>query len=117
MSTGVGELRQGGMEELVLLPERLLLLVNMRLGNLVRHVLVCDLGDSGEEEDKGETEDKNANGEVDPLHALEGVHVVLGCGEEDVRGERGGHAGADAVEGLGQVDTDFGILGGPADCK
>ena len=66
----IRELRQCGMEQLVLFPERLILFIDVCLRDLEGHILVCDFGDIGEEEDAREQEDKYADGEVDPLHAL-----------------------------------------------
>lgn len=103
------------MEQLPLLPERLILLVYVRSRHLERHVLVRDLWDIREEEHGGETEDEDADGEVDPLHALQCSDIVGGLGEEDVGSEHGADDGADGVEGLGEVDTDFGVAGWPAD--
>ena len=70
MSTGIGKLSQGSMEQLPLFPKRLILLIDMGRRNLERHILVCDFGNTRDEEDGCETEDEDADGEVHPLHAL-----------------------------------------------
>lgn len=101
------------MEEAVLLPQRLVVLPGVRLGGLESHVGVGDLGDGGEEEDDGEEQHEDGDREVDPLDVGQGAGVVKG--EEDVGAEHGRDDGADAVEGLAQVDADLGVLGRSAD--
>lgn len=54
----------------------------------------------------GKKKDKDGDGEVDPLHVGEGVLVAKV--EEDVGAEDGRDDGADAVEGLGDVDANLG---------
>lgn len=110
----VAELREGGVEEPVLLPERLVVGVGVRLGRLEGHVGVGDLGDDGQEEDDGEDEDEDGDGQVHPLHVAQRLGVVEG--EEDVRAQHGRHDGADAVEGLRDVDTDFRVSRRSAHC-
>lgn len=101
------------MEEAVLLDEGLVAIGGACLLGLEGHVGVGDLGDLGHEEAKGQDEDEDGDGEVDPLDVLQGGLVVKG--EEDVGAQDGGDDGADGVEGLGDVDADLGVLGGPAD--
>lgn len=96
-------------------PEWLFLFVNVRLCDLVRHVLVGDLRDGRKEEDSCQTKDKDSDREVHPLHALEGTDAVSGVGKENKRGERGGDDSADAIEGLSEVDTDLRVLRRTAD--
>lgn len=103
------------MEQLVLFPERLILLIDMRLRDLEGHILVCDFRDIGEEEDAREQEDKYTDGEVDPLHALQGGYIVFCLGEENIRAQHWADDCADGVEGLGEVDSDFGVAGRTAD--
>lgn len=49
------------------------------------------------------------------MHVLQRLDVVEV--EEDVGAQDGGHDRADAIEGLGDVDSDFGVLGRSADCS
>lgn len=99
------------MKDLILLPERLFLLLYMRLGDLELHIRICDFRDVRHEEDKGKTEDEDGNGEINPLDALQSLDVIFSRREEDVGAEHGSDHGADGVEGLGQVDSNFGIFG------
>lgn len=111
MGTGVCKLGKGGMEQLVLLPERLFLLIDVGLSDLEGHVLVGDFGDIGYEKDPSKKEDEDADSEIDPLHALQCRYIVLGdISEENVRGQSWSDAGANAVESLGKVDSQFGVL-------
>lgn len=87
----------------------------MRLRHLEGHVLVCDFGNIGEEEYAGEQENEDPDGEVDPLHALQGCYIVLCLGEEDIRAQNGADDCADCIEGLGKVDSDLRIAGRTAD--
>lgn len=104
------------MEETVLLYEWFIaVLGGARLLCLEGHVRIRDLGDVRDEEDEGEDEHKDRDREVDPLHVLQRLYVVEV--EEDVGAQDGGHDRADAIEGLGDVDSDFGILGRAADCS
>lgn len=105
------------MEQLILFPKWLILLIDMRLRNLERHILICDLGDIRKEENNRKTKDKDPNGEVNPLHALQGRYIILGLGEESIRAEYGPDNGADGVESLGEVDADFGVAGWTADWR
>lgn len=110
MGTGVCKLSHGGMEQLVLFPEWLFLLVDVSFGDLEGHVLIGDFGDVGYVKDPSKKEDEDADGEIDPLHALQGCYIVLGISEEDVGGQGWSDAGADAIESLGKVDSQFGVL-------
>ncbi len=103
------------MKQLPLFPKRLILLIDMRLRNLERHILIRDLGDIRDEKYARETEDEDPDGQVDPLHALQGLDVVVCRCEEDVGAQDGADNGADRVEGLGKVDADFGVAGWAAD--
>ena len=80
----ISKLCQCGMEELILLPEWLLLFVRVCLGNLKGHVLIGHFGNRRDEENARKDEDKDANGEIDPLNALEGIDIVTHGGEEDI---------------------------------
>jgi hypothetical protein len=117
LRAGIRELRQSRMEQLILFPKRLILFIDMRLRNLKRHILICDLGNIRKEENNRKTKDKDSNGEVNPLHALQGRYIIRGLGEESIRAEYGTDNGADGVEGLGEVDTDFGVAGRTADWR
>ena len=103
------------MEQLILFPERLILLTHVRLRHLEGHVLVCDFRDIGEEEYTGEKEYEDSDGEVDPLHALQGCYIVFCLGEEDIGAQHGADDCADCIEGLGKVDSDFRVTGWAAD--
>lgn len=111
LSTGVAPLGGGGVEETVLLAEGLVAGARVRVLGLGGHVGIGDLGDVDEEEDGGEQEDEDADGEVDPLHALERVDVVARVLEEDVGAQHGADDGADGLDGLGQVDAQLRVLG------
>lgn len=103
------------MEETVLLDEGFVAVVGgARLLCLECHVCIRDLGDVRDEEDEGKDEHEDRDREVDPLHVLQRLYVVEV--EEDVGAQDGGHDRADAIEGLGDVDSDFGVLGRAADC-
>jgi len=102
-------------EEAVLLPERLVVGVSVRLARLEGHVGVGDFGDRRDEEDEREEEDEDADGHVHPLHVLDGGLVVEG--EEHVGAQHGRDHGADSIEGLGDVDTDLGVLWGTTHYK
>lgn len=58
------------MEQLILLPERLVLLVHMCLRYLEGHIFISDLGDFRDEEHGSENEDEDADGEIHPLDTL-----------------------------------------------
>lgn len=103
------------MKQLPLFPKRLILLIDMRLGNLERHILIRDLGDIRDEEYARETENEDPDGQVDPLHALQSRDAVVCRCEEGVGAEDGADDGADGVEGLREVDADFGVAGWTAD--
>lgn len=105
------------MEQLPLLPERLVLLANVGCRHLEGHILIRDFGNTRDEENARETEDKATDGEVDPLHALQGSHGIVRPGEEDIRAQDRTDDRADGVEGLGEVDADFRVAGWTADCQ
>lgn len=116
LGTSVAELGKGGVEEAVLLDEGLLAVIRgARLLCLEGHVRVGDLGDVRDEENKGQYEHKDRDREVDPLHVLQRLYVVKV--KEDVGPQDGGDHRADAIEGLGDVDPDFRVLGRAADCS
>lgn len=100
------------MKQPVLFPERLVGLSGMCLGGLVLHVCVCDLGEFDQVKDDGEDEDEDGDGRVYPLDVLKGDFLIED--EKDIRAEDGGNDGADAIEGLSDVDSDFGVAGWPA---
>lgn len=113
LGTGVAELGPGRVEEMVLLYERLVVKGGIGLLGLESHVCVGDLGDVGDPEDDGEAPDKDGDGDVDPLDVLHGA--LAGEVEEDVGAHDGGDDGADAVEGLSDIDADLRVLGRAAD--
>lgn len=116
LGSSVAELSEGSVEETVLLDEGFVAVVGgARLLCLECHVCIGDLGDVRDEEDEGEDENEDRDREVDPLHVLQRLHVVEV--EEDVGAQDGGHDRADAIEGLGDVDSNFGVLGRAADCS
>lgn len=112
MSSDVGELRGDAKEELVLLAERLLLVSRQvsALFCLKGHVGVRDLGEWREEEDHGKEEDEGRDADVGPLDVREVGRV--GVLEEDSRGQKRCHDRADGLEGLGELQTEFGQSGG-----
>jgi hypothetical protein len=101
------------MEKTVLFAEWLVVLAGMRLCRLEGHIRVGHLGYVAEIEDAGQQEDEARDGQVHPLHVLQGAVVVEG--EEDVRPQHGRDDGADAVEGLRDVDAHLGELWRAAD--
>lgn len=114
LCAGVAELGKGGMEEAVLLPERLVALTCVGLLGLASHVGIGNLGDVAEEEDDGKGEDEAGDGEVDPLDVSQGGLVVEGA-EEDVRSHDGGDDSPDSVESLGQVYAHLRVAGRATD--
>lgn len=116
LGSSIAELGKRSMEETVLLYERFIAVFGgARLLSLEGHVCIRDLGNVRHEKDEGEDENEDRDREVDPLHVLQRLCVVEV--EEDVGAQDGGHDRADAIEGLGDVDSDFGILGRAADCN
>jgi hypothetical protein len=103
------------MEQLILFPKRLILLIDMSLRNLKRHIFICDLGNIRKEENNRKTKDKDTDGEVNPLHTLQGCYIVRRLCEESIGTENGADNCADGVEGLGEVDADFGVTRWTAD--
>ena len=108
MGADVAELGGHAEEELVLPAHGLVDVAGQAraLFRLEGHVRVGNFGNRGEEEDHGEEEDEGCNAEVGPLDVTEicGVCVF----EEDARGEEGCHYGADCLEGLAELETEFG---------
>lgn len=104
------------MEQGIMLPERLVLFIDVRLGDLVGHIAVRDFRDIGQEEHPREREDEYADGQIHPLHALQRLNVVRGLREEGVRAQDGSDDGADGIECLGEVDPYLRILWWTADC-
>lgn len=104
------------MEETVLLPEWLVAVFRgPGLLCLEGHVRIRDLGYVRDEENEGKDEDEDRDGEVDPLHILQRLCVVEV--KKDIRPQDGSHDRADAIEGLGEVDSDLGILGRATNCN
>lgn len=73
----IAELREGSVEETVLAVEGFLG-GGGGGGGLEGHVCVGDFGDRGEVEYYSEEEDETGDGEIDPLHVLEGLRRVGG---------------------------------------
>jgi hypothetical protein len=84
-----------------MLPEWLVLFINVRSGDLECHVLIRHFGDGGYEENCCQYEDENTNGKVHPLHAFQSVDGVIRIGEKHVRGKGGRDDCADSIECLG----------------
>lgn len=112
LSPCITELGKRGVEQSVLFDERLIAVWRARLLGLESHVCIGNLRDGGHEKAESQDEDEDGNGEVDPLHVLQSGFVVKG--EEDVGAQDGGNHGADCIEGLGNVDSDFRVLRRPA---
>jgi hypothetical protein len=115
LRAGIGELGQSRMEQLVLFPKGLVLLIDMRLRNLECHVFIGDLWDIRKEEHNSKAEDEDANSEVNPLHALQRCYIIRRLGEEGIRAKHRADDSTDCIEGLGEVDTDFGVARRTAD--
>lgn len=62
LCTGIGKLGQCGMEQLILFPERLILLIDVGGRHLESHILIRDLGDIRDEKDARETKDEDTDG-------------------------------------------------------
>jgi hypothetical protein len=73
------------MEQLILLPKRLILFIDVGSRHLERHVLIRDLGDIRKEEHSRKTEDEDADSQINPLHTLEGGNVISRFSEEGIR--------------------------------
>jgi hypothetical protein len=102
------------MKQTVLLPEWLVALASMSVRGLEGHVGVRDLGDSRKEEDDAQEADEAGDGEVHPLDVLQGALIIEG--EEDVGTQYRSNDCTDAVEGLRDVDAEFGVPRRTADC-
>ena len=107
LCTDVAELSGHAEEELVLLPHGLVNIAGETgaLFGLESHVGIGDFWDRGEEKDEGEKEDKGGDAEVGPLHV--GEVVGVGGFEEHAGCEKWGHHGADCLERLGELETEF----------
>lgn len=73
----------------------------------LRLTCVSNFGDIGKEEDDCQDQDKDGDGEVHPLHVSKGLFVAKV--EEDIGAEDWCNHGSDAVEGLGDVDSNLGV--------
>jgi len=76
LGTNVAELSGNSKDELLVLPERLVLESSERCGllGLESHIGIGDFGDGCEEENYSKKEHKGSNGEVCPLHVF-----LVGC--------------------------------------
>lgn len=99
------------MEQLVLFPKGLVLLIDMRLCNLECHVLICHLGDIGDVKHSCETEDKNPNRQIYPLDTLQSRDIISRLGEEGIRTKHRSHHCADGIKCLSEIDSNLGIPG------
>lgn len=87
----------------------------MCLFSLKGHVCVSYFGNWREVEDACEQEDEDCDRQVHPLDVFEGLDVIRGLEEENVAAKNRCHNGANAVEGLRYVDSEFGVAGWTAD--
>lgn len=101
------------MKEPVLLVERLIVGICMSLCCLEGHVGICYLRDHRQPERDSEEEYEDGDRQIYPLHIAKRRLVVKG--EEHIGPQDGGDHCADAVEGLRDVDSNFGIFWGTAD--
>lgn len=104
------------MEQLPLLPERFLLFADVGSSHLEGHILICDFGDVRNKEDTRKTENEDTDGQVHPLDTQQGGHCITCPCEENVRAQYRTNDGADSIEGLGEIDTDFSVARWTADC-
>lgn len=79
------------------------------------HTRVSNFWDIGHEEQKGKQEHEYGDGKIDPLHIFQCTLVTKG--EEDIGAQDGGNDGADAVEGLGNIDSYLGVSWRTAHCR
>ena len=107
LGANVTELSRHAKEEFVLLTHGLVDVSGQAgaLLGLERHIGVGDFGNGGEEEDDGEQEDESGDAKVGPLDV--GEVFGLGVFEEDARSEEGCHDGANGLERLGKLETEF----------
>ena len=118
LASNVRELCKGSPEKSVLLAERLVDVAVADGGRfLLGHVAVRDLGNvlSSEEEDKGEDGNEDGDGKVHVLYSLEGLSILSDVLEDDLGSEDGRNDGANSLDGLRQLKTELGPLGGTAD--
>lgn len=78
---------------------------------------VRDFGEGGKEEEDDEQGDEAGDAEICPLHVFEALLGVDGVSEEDARGEEGSDEGADSLDALAEVEADFTVSWGAADCQ
>lgn len=108
LGADVTKLGSDAEEEFVLLAHGLVDVAGQTgaLFGLEGHVRVGDFGNRGEEEDDGEEEDEGCDTEVGPLDVTEISRVCVF--EKDARSEERCHYGADCLEGLAELETEFG---------
>lgn len=117
LRANVRELRKSTPEKSVLLTQRLVDVSGSSGGHfsLVGHVGVGDFRDRCKVEDNSEDGDKGGNTKVDPLDSLERTTISADVLEDDLRSEHGSDDRANSLDGLGQLETELGPLGGTAD--
>lgn len=129
LSAGVAELREGGVEEAVLLAEGLDIGAGVCDLGLEGHVGVCDFRDlyvlsvdmgtrwvfeawtyRGEVEYYSQHVDEDRDGKVYPLHVLERLRALAHIDEENVGAEDGRNDRSNTIESLREVDAQLGVL-------
>jgi hypothetical protein len=117
LSTNVAELSGNTKEEGVLVAEGLVGVSSSRghhLG-LISHVGVGDLRDGSEVENNSQDTDKDGDTKVNPLDRLKRLAVLTDILEDDERSKDGSNDGANSLERLRKLETEFGPLGRTAD--
>ena len=84
---------------------------------LARYCRMITLTTDLQEEYSREQEAETSNGEVNPLHVLQGFLALSHADEDDIRPKDWRNNGADAVEGLGDVDSELRVSRGSANCN
>jgi hypothetical protein len=103
------------MKEAILFPERLHISPRVGLLGLERHIRVCDLRNGAEVKHARQQEHKTRNGQINPLHVLQGLCIICRLEEEHVATQDRRNDRSDAIEGLREVDTEFGVAWWTAD--
>jgi hypothetical protein len=117
LSPSIRELRQRGMEKLILFPERLILLIDMGRRHLERHILIRHLRNIRKEKDRRKTEDEDSNSEINPLHTLESSNIIRRLSEESIRAQHRPYNGSNCIESLREIDPDLRVSRWTADLK
>jgi hypothetical protein len=103
------------MEQLIMLPERLILLIDMSLRNLESHILIGDFRNIRNEKHSRKAEYKDSNGQIDPLHALQSGDIIRSFSEESIRAQHRANDSPNCIKGLGEVDSNLRVAGRTAD--